>query len=398
MLSSPDAQSKQSALDILLLIRQGAARTRAELMALTGLSRSTMSQRLNELFDANLIVGDGEASSTGGRPASVLRFNGSAGLVAVAAIGVSGSRVALVDLDGTVLAEHDEQGAIALGPTNTLDRVAVRIRTLLETLETSAATLWGIGVGLPGPVEFASGRPISPPIMPGWDGFPVADWLQEHFSCTALVDNDVNVMALGEHDAHYPDEDQLVFVKVGTGIGAGVIANGDLYRGAMGSAGDIGHIYVSGYDDVICECGNNGCLEAIAGGRAIARKLDMQGLQCAGSMDVVRYAVAGEKEAVLAIREAGLELGVVLAGLVNALNPGIVVLGGNLAKSGDHLLATVREVIYRRSPPLATRNLHIVASKAGDRAGVLGAAAMITKAVLMERLASHNDVAGAVSR
>lgn len=381
-LSRPAGSTHGSPSEILSLIRRGSARTRAELIAWTGLSRSTVSQRLTELFEANLVVGDGEASSTGGRPATLLAFNGAAGAVAAAALGATTCRLAVTDLGGRVLAEHEEPHSIEDGPTATLELVATRTETLLRKARVKKADLWGFGVGVPGPVEFASGRAVSPPIMPGWDGFPVADWLEEHFGCPALVDNDVNVMALGEREWYYPREQHFMFVKVGTGIGAGLIIDGHLHRGAQGSAGDIGHIHLPGHDDVVCECGNTGCLEAVVGGRALARRLSSQGLETATARDVVAEVVAGNTDAMLAVREAGRELGLVLAGLVNAINPAVIVLGGSIAAAGDHLLAGVREVIYRRSPPLATRNLRIVASAAGGRAGVVGAAAMIAGEIL----------------
>ncbi len=368
--------------EILTLIRNGAARTRAELIAQTGLSRSTVSQRLGELFEANLVVGEGEAGSTGGRPATLLAFNGSAGAVVAAALGATGCRVAVTDLGGGVLAEHEEPHEIADGPTATLELIAARAEKLLKKARVAKGELWGFGVGLPGPVEFASGRAVSPPIMPGWDGFPVADWLEEHFSCPVLVDNDVNVMALGERQQFFPETDHFVFVKVGTGIGAGLIIDGHLHRGAQGSAGDIGHINVPEHDDVLCECGNRGCLEAVVGGGALARRLRAEGLDTATARDVVAHVLAGDTSAILAVRDAGREIGLVLAGLVNLINPAVIVLGGAISGAGDHLLAGVREVIYRRSPPLATRNLRIVTSAAGGRAGVMGAAAMIAGEIL----------------
>ena len=170
--SPADLTPRGSALDVLSLIRSGRAKTRAELMTETGLSRSTISQRLSELFQANLVNGAGEASSTGGRPAAVMGFNPSAGVVLAAAVGVTGSRVAVIDLAGHIIAEHHEQGSIAAGPTATLERIAERARTLLVDIGIEDDDLWGFGVGLPGPVEFASGRAVSPPIMPGMGRIP----------------------------------------------------------------------------------------------------------------------------------------------------------------------------------------------------------------------------------
>lgn len=390
----PESQvnaKRGSATDILSLIRSGAVRTRAELISETGLSRSTVSQRLSQLQEANLIVTDGEALSTGGRPASLLSFNASAGVVLAACLGVTSLRVAVVDLGGSVLAEHSELHRISSGPVATLERLAALGRQLLAENQIDLARVWGYGVGLPGPVEFASGRAVSPPIMPGWDGYPVADWLQEEFGCSALVDNDVNVMGLGEREHGFPDEAQFVYIKVGTGVGAGIIIDGKVHRGAQGSAGDIGHVYVPSHDDVICACGNTGCLEAVVGGRALAAKLSAAGLEAENPDDVVAHVLRGNPIAVHAVRDAGRELGLALAGLVNTINPSVIVLGGAISAAGDYLLAGAREVIYRRSPPLATRSLRIVGTTAHGRAGILGAATMITSAVLEHMVAGEVD-------
>jgi predicted NBD/HSP70 family sugar kinase len=365
-----------------MLIRSGQARTRAELIARTGLSRSTVTQRLSELFDLNLIVSVGDAASTGGRPPSFLSFNSRAGAVISVVLGSTHMRVALLDLGGEILAQHVEAHVMSGGPVATLERVAAAVDGLRDDAGIEPHPIWGCGVGLPGPVEFASGRPVSPPIMPGWDGFPVGDWLRDRFSCTVLVDNEVNVMTLGEREQCFPGERDLVCVKVGTGIGAGLIIDGRLYRGAQGSAGDIGHIYVPGHDDVVCECGNTGCLEAVVSGRGLARRLREAGLDTHSSRDVVREAQNGSQIAVQVVREAGRELGLVLAGLVNSINPAVVVLTGAMTAAGDNLLAGAREVVYRRSAPLATRNLRIVTSTSSDKAGIVGAATMTVDALL----------------
>ena len=141
----------------------------------------------------------------------------------------------------------------------------------------------GIGIGIPGPVAFASGQPVNPPIMPGWDGFSIPDWFAERYAgAPVLVDNDVNIMALGEHWAHWRDVEHLLYVKVGTGIGCGIVADRRIHRGAEGAAGDIGHIVVTDHEDVVCRCGNTGCLEAVAGGRALAQPPRRGGLRRRG--------------------------------------------------------------------------------------------------------------------
>jgi predicted NBD/HSP70 family sugar kinase len=197
-----------------------------------------------------------------------------------------------------------------------------------------------------------------------------------------LVDNDVNIMALGEHWTNWRDTDHLLFVKVGTGIGSGIVAGRAIHRGAEGAAGDIGHIRVGGHDDVTCRCGNTGCLEAVAGGRALARRLSEIGIEAQDSRDVVRLVRAGEPPAVRMVREAGRSLGEVLAASVNFFNPAVIVIGGDVAEAHEQLLAGVREVVYQRSLPLATRHLRVVPSALGDRAGVTGAAVMVIEHIL----------------
>jgi predicted NBD/HSP70 family sugar kinase len=196
-----------------------------------------------------------------------------------------------------------------------------------------------------------------------------------------LVDNDVNIMALGEHVSVLPNVRDLLFVKVATGIGSGIIMDGRIRRGAQGAAGDVGHIAVPGSDQR-CRCGNLGCLEAVAGGPAIAAALAQQGLDTATSADVVALARAGDLEACQAVRQAGRHIGEVLAGCVSLLNPDVIVVGGIVAEAGEHLLAGIREIVYRRSLPLATQHLRIVASLTKERAGVLGASAMAADLVL----------------
>jgi predicted NBD/HSP70 family sugar kinase len=201
------------------------------------------------------------------------------------------------------------------------------------------------------------------------------------FDVPVLVDNDVNIMALGEQRTHWPDQGNLLFVKASTGIGAGIIGNGQLQRGAMGSAGDLGHVRVARGADVICRCGNIGCLEALAGAPAIAAALASQGSDVRTG-DLVALAGHGNPAAVAALRQAGRDLGEVLATCVSLLNPSVIVLGGSLATAGDHLLAGVREVVYTRSLPLATAHLTIALARSADDAGILGASMLVAQHVL----------------
>ena len=367
---------------ILQLIRSGQATTRADLAALTGLARSTIAQRVDALVANQLVVARGDSQSTGGRPPTMLAFNHEAGVVLAGDLGATHSRVAVTDLGGTVLAQTRRDIAIAEGPETVLSWLEKSFDRLLDEAGRSATAVRGVGVGVPGPVEFAAGQPVSPPIMPGWDRYPVGDRLADRYGVPALVDNDVNIMAVGEHWAHWRDEAFLMFVKIGTGIGCGIVARGHVHRGDDGAAGDIGHIHVPDHDDIVCHCGNPGCLEAFAGGGAMAARLAELGLPTRNSRDVVAQVRGGRPEAVQLIRQAGRTIGGVLATCVNMLNPAVIVIGGDVAQAGEPLMAGIREVVYRRSLPLATGRLRIVPSQLEDHAGVIGAAVMVLEEIL----------------
>jgi predicted NBD/HSP70 family sugar kinase len=367
--------------DLLRLIRSGTATTRAELASTTGLARSTIAQRIESLASSGLIKEIGEAPSTGGRPPSVLGFNPDAGIVLAADLGATHSRIAVANLGGEILAETTADIEIASGPHQVLSWVDETFEQLLGEAGRQAPDVRGIGIGLPGPVEFAAGRPVSPPIMPGWDGYDVRGHLKGRFNAPVLVDNDVNIMAMGERWVMDQPVQDFLFVKVGTGIGSGLFLDGQLRRGAQGAAGDIGHIPVAGAETV-CRCGNVGCVEASAGGAALARQLAAQGKDTANSRDVLALARSGDRDASQAVREAGRLLGQVLAATVNLLNPAMIMIGGDMAEAGDQLLAGVREIVYQRSTALATNDLTITSSTMGDRAGVTGAAAMVIEHLL----------------
>jgi glucokinase-like ROK family protein len=401
---------------VLESVRLGHVRSRAEIVQHTGFSRSVVAQRLGDLLSAGLI-GDAETSeSTGGRPARRLRFRGEAGSILVADIGATSIDVALTDLGGAIQASRAEPADVAAGPAAILNRVEELFEALLaERPEPDGeATPWGIGIGVPGPVEFATGRPVSPPIMPGWNGYPIRDRFMERYGAPVWVDNDVNIMALGEWRAGVGRyHANMVFVKIGTGIGAGIIADGYLHRGARGSAGDVGHIQVTDDRSVVCRCGNIGCLEAIAGGHALAREAEAAAADgrstyladLAGTpheltaADIAEGASHGDVACQELLQRSGRLVGGMLASAVNFFNPSLIVIGGGVATAGDRLLASLREAVYRRSLPLATRDLLILPSELGDRAGVIGAAAMVadelfSPAHLARTLAVHGPPEG----
>ncbi len=359
--------------DLFQIVRDGRPRTRTELADLMGLARSTVALRVDALMQIGLVGPVEDAFSTGGRPSSRFALRAESKVVLGVDIGASHLRVAVSDLSGHRLQEDARDIDVTQGPDAVL-RIVVEVADALLVKSGGPLTdLLAIGVGLPGPVEHSSGRPINPPIMPGWDRFDVPGALREHFDVPVLVDNDVNIMALGERDAAWPEADHLIFVKVATGIGSGVISGGLLQRGAQGVAGDIGHVQVPHGQDVRCHCGNSGCLEALASGPAVAAKLRGQGLEAVGNDDVVELVKLGNIAAIQAVRQAGRDVGEVLTACISLMNPSVIVIGGSMAQTGEHFIAGVREMVYTRTMPLATQHLQIVQSSAGLNAGVLGA-------------------------
>lgn len=368
-----------SAGSLFQLLRDGSPRTRAELAAVTGLARSTISARVDDLLASSLVTPTGEAASTGGRPPATFAFNPAARIVIAVDLGVSHARVAVTDLGSHVLAEETFDRSIADGPVAVLGAVTKTALRLVEKVGRPLSDLAGVGIGLPGPVEYDTGRPTSPPVMPGWDRFDVPGHLRETFPVPILVDNDVNIMALGEHEAVYPDVEDMILVKIASGIGAGIISDGQLQRGAQGAAGDLGHIAVPDGNRTPCTCGNVGCLEAVASGPAVAARLREDGYDVETNSQLVELVRSGDRGAVQAVRQAGRDIGAVLAGCVNMLNPSVIVIGGVVAAVGEHLLAGIRESVYSRSLPLATQHLRIVSSRTEGRAGILGASALVTQ-------------------
>jgi predicted NBD/HSP70 family sugar kinase len=340
---------------------------------MTGLARSTIGIRLDALSEMGLIGPVADAVSTGGRPPSRIALLPSARVVLAADLGASHAQVALTDLMGSELVSHREKLEIGLGPDAVLAWMVGHADVLLAEIGKSRNDLIAAGIGLPGPVEFSTGRPVNPPIMPGWDAFDVPKWVQQHIDVPVLVDNDVNIMALGERAHSWPNVDHLFFLKVATGIGSGIISGGQLQRGAQGIAGDIGHIPVSSGAGIACRCGNTGCLEAVASGPAIAARLRREGRSARSGSDVIELVRRGDIDAVRAVRQAGRDIGEVLTTCVSLINPSVIAIGGSMAAAGEHLIAGVREVVYSRSMPLATEHLTIVQARAADDAAILGA-------------------------
>ncbi|RKN11949.1 ROK family transcriptional regulator [Streptomyces radicis] len=384
--------NQASAGHLLRLIRGGQARTRGELQRVTGLSRSTVSQRLDQLFRAGWIreaAGDPVDAPTGGRPSLRLTFDTGHAVVLCADLETRHARAAVLDLGGTVLAEHSGALMINQGPDEVLGRLAHWFALLLDKADVRVDAVCGIGLSVPGPVHPVSGEVVQPPMMPGWDRYPVARRLRAALAAElrfdgasripVLLENDANLMALAEQRRNFADCSAFLLIKVSTGIGAGVVVGGEIYQGIDGAAGDIGHIRLSEYGYALCRCGFYGCLAAVASGRALAEQLTASGTPTASGSGVRDQLAVGHPDAVRLAREAGRLVGGVLATVVTLINPGVLMIAGDLA--GPPFLTGVRETLYQRAMPRTTAYLQVVTSRLGDRAGLVGAAAMVVESL-----------------
>ncbi len=358
--------------------------TKSDVMRQTGLSRTTVNQRLDGLLAAGLVIPAPEDARTKGRPAGQFVFNSGRGVLLVADIGATGLRTALCDLAGNVKAERDVPAEVTRGPEEILALVEKQFTAVLDEVGVAGSRVLGIGVDVPGPVDHASGVVVSPPIMTGWDRYDVPGWFAPRYDCPVLVDKDVNAMAFGEQRVCHPDVSHLLLVKIGTGVGTGLIVDGQVLRGADGAAGDLGHIQVMVADveePPLCRCGNAGCVEAHASGWALVRDLRAAGRDINTVDDAVRLIRAGDLVAVRLLRRAARILGGAVADAVNLFNPRVIAVAGQLAHADEQLFAGIREVVYRRSLPLATRNLQIVRSQLDPRAGILGLAHLLVDGI-----------------
>ncbi len=379
------------------LIASGTADSRVELVRAVGLARSTVNTHLDSLIAAGVVVESGAKGDGGrGRPAHRLALAPRAGVVVVADVGVHSTRLAVADLSQQVLAQDQVDLEIGLGPERALDALSDELRKLLAASSVQPHEVKALVMGLPGPVDSRMGMPVRPPIMPGWDGFPVGQTMGQRFSCVPMVDNDVNLMALGEARALPSEQTPLLFLKIGTGVGGGVVSNGgEVHRGSDGAAGDIGHIQVPGAGEVVCRCGNVGCVEAVASAGAVLEHLRVEGGAPDTVEDLVRLLRDGEARAVRLVRSAATVLGEVVAMLVHFYNPRTVVLGGAVTTASDDVLAGIRSVVYRRALPLATRHLSLSNSVLGRSAGLAGAVVVgIEKVLSPEGITTLMDRAG----
>lgn len=373
---------------IIALIAHGEATSRAELAKILGIAPSTVSLRIAELTELGIVAEDGIGESKGGRKPRLLRLDDAGAQVMTADLGGRHANLGRFSLTGKLLDTRTVQLSVESGPEATLSKVLDEWRDMVDGDADVLRCLRGVGIGLPGPVNVAEGSVQLASRMPEWSGFPVRQWLTEKTGLPALVDNDANLSALGEHHASLGPHQHSITVKAGTAIGSGIVVGGTLHRGATGAAGDVTHTRVAAAADEPCTCGNMGCLETIASGAALVRQLQRQGLDVRSTADVLDLVHRANPLATTALRTAGTHLGDVLATIVNFFNPDSLFLTGQLASS-ELFIAAVRSRVYEGCHPLMTQKLHIGAASTGQDAGLRGAARLVLDHVLADLSSAH---------
>ena len=365
--------NETSAGALLTLVRTGRATTRADLGRLTGLSRTAVSARVAALVEAGLLLEGAELASTGGRPPGGLVFNVDAAVVVGVAVGRSRSQIGLFDLDGRELSRDSADHEVGVGPDDLMPRVAAR---LVEMLAGEDRPVMGIGMSLPGAVDPVRRVSVDAPVMRGWDGVELAPYLAA-VDAPYLLTNDTSALTRSELFARADAPRDALVVKASTGLALGVVADGRLVNGDLGVTGELGHTRVEAAGDLLCRCGNTGCLETVAGGWALVARLAEEGGTARHVRDLVALALSGDPLARSLLRESGRHVGELLSVAVNLLNPQAVVIGGDMGEAFDLYSAGVREAVYARSTARATRELRFVPARHGEAAGLVGCAALV---------------------
>lgn len=378
---------------VLNLIRQAGCISRAEIAARTHLSRSTVSSIITDLLQANLVREVGTGRSSGGRRPILLEFNGRAGYIIGVDLGATHLQVLLTDLEARPVVRLQEPFVMENGPERGLDRIAYLIKQALQQAHLDMERVFGVGIGVPGPLDFATGKPIFPPIMPGWHDTPIRERLRDRLGKPVHLDNDANLGAIGEYWwGAGRGARNVAFIKVGTGIGCGLILEGQIYRGEIGSAGEIGHTVID-EDGPPCRCGSAGCLETLAAAPAILQAAVAQDPALAARkhlsiLDLIEAAQSGHQLSRHLFAQAGRRIGTALTSLVNLLNPGIIVIGGGLARAGDLLMEPLRETVCQRALPIAVQGTRIAESELGPDTIAIGAVTTV-----LQELFSGPDLA-----
>lgn len=388
--------NKHAVVDLIRFAGKGISRT--DIAQEMGLTRASVTIIINDLIENGILLETESRSTRSGRPPVVLEINPRSGLVAAIDMGATHLSVALGDFSAHILDETEQSFRIADGPEPCLEVADRALKSILDKNGVNVADLSAIGLSVPGPVITETGMVMSPPIMPGWDRFPIRAQLERLWKVPLTLNNDANFGALGEwvYGAGR-GEKNLAFIKVGSGIGAGLIINQQIYGGTTGSAGEMGHLTID-ENGPLCTCGNHGCLEAFAGGRAIeiqAQKLAASGkrtllsdsnVQNITVRDVADVARRGDLAAQEILNRSGTFIGIAVAGLINLINPSVVIIGGGVAEVGDLLTAPIRKVVRERSLRASEHAVKITTAMLGRRSTLIGAMVAATNTAI------HNGI------
>ena len=350
------------------------------------ITRSAVTTIVNDLIGAGIVREAEDGPTTGGRRPILLELNPQRGKFVGIDIGATYVDFLVTDFACQVVYEMERPFDILTSPEPGLNHIDRYLREMLAELSLELRDVLVIGVGIPGPVVADAGLVISPPLMPGWDNYPIRSHLEKMWQLPVSLNNDAELGALGEWAyGAGRGERHLAYIKVGSGIGAGLLLDGRIFRGATGSAGEIGHTTIR-EDGPLCACGNHGCLETLAGGKAIAsqaikavqsgRRTTMASFDPVSNItarDVADAARRGDLVAQQIMKDAGTYLGIAIASLVNLFNPNMVVVGGGIAQMGDLLLQPIRQVVEKRSLRSSVQAVRINTSVLGRRSSSMGA-------------------------
>ena len=375
--------NKHAALDLIRFAANGLSRT--DLAEKMGLTRAAVSLIVNDLLESGVVQEAEVRSVPNGRPPVSLEINPTRGLVGAIDMGATHMSVAIADFTARILQEAEYSFNIKDGPKVCLAEANQNLLNLLESQGLSLSNISAIGIGVPGPVNTEAGMVVAPPIMPGWDRYPIRTSLEKMWGCPVTLNNDAELGALGEWAyGAGRGEKNIAYIKVGSGIGAGLILNQQIYGGTTGAAGEIGHLTID-ENGPLCNCGNHGCLEAFAGGHAIASQgqlLVQSGkrtllaelpLEKITAHEVAEAARRGDLPAQEILRRAGTFIGIAIAGLINLFNPSIVIIGGGVAQVGDIITTPIRQAVRERAMRASEQSVRITTGMLGRRSLLIGA-------------------------
>jgi predicted NBD/HSP70 family sugar kinase len=351
----------------------GGSATRTEIARALGVARATLIEGLSELEESGIVVQSSVETSAGGRPARTFAINVNRASIGIIDVGGSRTRVGLANLEGDVVQESALHIAVEVGPEEVLNWAVSELQRMQKSFGQSPVP-GVVVIGLPGPVDFTTGSVVRPPMMRNWQGFDVRGFINSRIKTPVIIDNDVNLIAIAEQRISYPSSQVFLVLKLGTGIGGALVIHDRPLRGANGAAGDIGHTQSIENRESMCRCGQNGCVEAVAGGWALVQQLERQGVRVDSVTDVAKLAKEGNVIALSAVRTASKVVGQAAAQAVSLLNPDTLVVAGELLGAGDTVIASIRETIYQYSLPLATHDLTVKPSTLGPLVGLKGGA------------------------